>query len=447
MTDITRQFARYICASRFDTLPQAVRHAGARAFVNYVGCAAGGAQEPDVKLMSEVLAEFNGAKEATVIGRPERLDVLNATFINSMSSAALAFNDTHFTSVAHPTSPVAAALLALAERQPMSGRDLLHALILGVEVQCRVGNILTVPPAECAVGLSMQGLVGSIGAAVGAAKALGLDETATAVAIGLAANQSAGIREAQSTMASHLTPGHAARCGLLSALLAARGFECSDTMIEGVKGFGVSFSSNPNYAAGVDKLGEAFEIVTLAYKPYPSGFVIHPVIDACLEIVQQPGFDAAQIERVDLIVNPLAGKLTDIVTPKDRGQALVSLQHWTAAALMFKAGGIAEVSDEVVRDPAVAAMRHKVKFTGDEKIGREAARVRVTFKGGKVLEAAVENCRGSVKRPLSDEDITTKTRAQLQMVYPAATAEKILDQSWRIADCASTGDYCSLLRS
>jgi len=447
MKDVTRQFARYVCASQFDRLPQAVRHEGARAFVNYVGCAAGGSQEPDVKLMTEMLAEFNGAKEATIIGRPERLDVLNTTFINSMSSAALAFNDTHFTSVAHPTSPVGAALLALAERHPLSGRDLLHALILGVEVQCRVGNILTVPPAECAVGLSMQGLVGSIGAAVGAAKALGLDETATAVAIGLAANQSAGIREAQSTMASHLTPGHAARCGLLSAFLAARGFECSDTMIEGVKGFGVSFSSNPNYAAGVDKLGEVFEIVTLAYKPYPSGFVIHPVIDACLEIVQQPGFDAAQIERVDLTVNPLAGKLTDIVTPKDRGQALVSLQHWTAAALMFKAGGIAEVSDEVVRDPAVAAMRHKVSFTGDDKLGREAAKVRVTLKGGKVLEAAVESCRGSIKRPLSDEDITTKTRAQLQMVYPAAATERILDASWRIAECPKMADYCKLLVS
>ena len=168
--------ARYVQSSQFDALPPAVRHEGARAFVNWIGCAAGGSSEPDVQLVLQLLSEFNGAKEATVVGRSERLDTLNAAFINSMSSAALAFNDTHNPTVAHPTSPVAAALLALAERRPMTGRELLHALILGIEIQCRVGNILCVPPAECQVGLSTQGLLGGIGAAVAAAKAMGLDE-------------------------------------------------------------------------------------------------------------------------------------------------------------------------------------------------------------------------------------------------------------------------------
>src|SRR3990172_3794807 len=202
--------------------------------------------------MLDIRAGFNGSKEATVVGRRERLDVLNAAFINSMSSSALAFNDTHFTTVAHPTSPVAAALLALAERRPMTGRELLHALILGIEIQCRVGNILCFAPAKCQVGLSMQGLVGAIGAAVAAGKVLALDEKGMATAIGLAANQASGLREAQSTMGSHFTPGHAARCGLMAALLAARGFACSDTMIEGAKGFAVSFASRPNLDAAVD---------------------------------------------------------------------------------------------------------------------------------------------------------------------------------------------------
>jgi 2-methylcitrate dehydratase PrpD len=442
LKNITRMLSRYVCASRLEDLPAAVRHEGLRAFVNYIGCAAGGSQEEDVTLMVRFLAEFNGRAEATLVGRGERLDSLNAAFVNSMSSAALAFNDTHFASVAHPTSPVAAALLALAEKQPLTGKDLLHALVLGVEIQCRVGNILCTPPAQSAVGLSVQGLVGGIGAAVAAGKVLGLDETGMATAIGLAANQASGLRQAQSTMGSHFTPGHAARCGLTAALLAAHGFECSDSMIEGGKGFAVSFAQHGNLDAAVDKLGEQFEIATLAYKPYPSGVVIHPIIDACLEIAKARSFESAEIERIELTLNPLAAQLTDLVYPKDRGQALVSLQHWTATTLHYKAAGIAHVSNAMVRDPAIGALRHKVVFSNDASVAREAAFVRVVLKDGSDVKAEVQHCRGSVERPLNDQDVTDKTRGQLQTVYPPHRAEQILAQSWDIEACNLVEPFC-----
>jgi 2-methylcitrate dehydratase PrpD len=445
MTDVTRALARYACDSRYETLPPAVRHEGLRAFVNYIGCAAGGAREDNVVLMLKFLGEFNGAVQATVIGHREKLDALNAAFINSMSSAALAFNDTHYATVAHPTSPVAAALMALAEYrpQPLSGRELLHALILGVEIQCRVGMILVTPPAQSAVGLSMQGIVGGIGAAVAAGKVLGLDEAHMAVAMGLAVNQSAGLRQAQSTHASHFSPGHAARCGLQAALLAERGFECSDNMIEGFKGFAVSFAREPNLAAATDRLGEVFEISTLAYKPYPAGVVIHAIIDACLEIVQRSEFDAARIARVELDLNPLAGKLTDLMDPKDRGQALVSLQHWTAATLIGKAAGVAQVSDAALHDAAIRALRHKVTYNNVESVGREAAHVRVLLDNGAKLEARVAHCRSSSERPLTDDDITAKTRAQLQTVYAPADCERLLAQSWQLEVCAGVAQYCA----
>lgn len=445
MTDITRILARYAAQSRYEALPQAVRHEGLRAFVNYLGCAAGGAREDNVVMMLKFLAEFNGGAHATVIGHREKLDVLNATFVNCMSSAALAFNDTHYATVAHPTSPVAAALLALGERQPLLGRELLHALILGVEIQCRVGLMLVTPPAQSAVGLSMQGIAGGIGAAVAAGKVLGLDEVHMAVAMGLAANQSAGLRQAQATMASHFTPGHSARCGVQAALLAQRGFECSDNMLEGFKGYAVSFAREPNFAAAVSKLGETFEISALAYKPYPAGVVIHPIIDACLEIVREPGFDVANIVRVELDLNPLAAKLTNLMDPKDRGNALVSLQYWTAATLLHKAAGLAQISDEALRDPAIRALRHKVSYNDVDSMGKEAARVRVVMVDGAQFAASVSDCRGSVNRPMSDDDITTKTLGQLQTAYPAAKSARILDASWAMESCASVSGFCQLL--
>ncbi len=448
MKDITRILSRYVCDSRFDALPAAVQHEGVRAFVNWMGCAAGGSREDDVLLMRDHLAEFNGAADTTVVGHRAQIDSLNAAFINSMSSGALAFNDTHFTTVAHPTAPVVAVLLALAQRQAMTGKQLLHALILGVEVQCRVGNILCVPPAESHVGLSMKGLAGVIGGAVAAGKALGLDEQGMTAAIGHAANQAAGLREAQSTMASHFTYGHGARCGLTAALLAARGFDCSDSMIEGAKGFAVSFGTRPNLDVAVDKLGEAFEMSSIAYKPYPSGFVVHPIIDACLEIARTPSFDPAQIAhiaRVELSANPLAEKLTNRVAPRDRGQALVSFQHWAAVSLIYQAAGIAQVTDAVVNEPRVETLRHKVTCTSDASLGREAARARVVFDNGKILEARVAHCRGSVQRPLTDDDVSEKALAQLRTVYPARAADDILAHCWRIGACDTVAPLCQRL--
>ncbi len=445
MTGITRALARFVVQSKYDTLPPAIKHEGVRAFVNWVGCAAGASREDVIRRALDVLTEFNGAASTTVVGRREKLDALNAAFINSMSSAVLAYNDTHFATVAHPTSPVGAALLALAERQPMTGKQLVHALVLGNEIQCRIGNIVSTPPAECAIGLSMAGLVGGIGVAVAAGVVMGFDEDTMATAIGLATNQSAGLREAHATMGGQFIQGHTARCGLMAALLAARGFTCNDTMIEGPKGFAVSFGTRPQMEAALDRLGQAWEISTLAYKPYPSGFVIHPIIDACLDIAQKNTYNAAQIERIELTVNPMAVQLCNRPAPKIRNQALVSLQHWAAVSLIYKAAGIAEIADPILHDPLVASLRGKVMATTDAAVGREAASARVVFKDGKSLQANVKDCRGSANRPLTDEDISAKTRDQLRIAFPEKTAAHILAESWKIETYPLVEPFCKLL--
>lgn len=328
MTTIARALARYAVKTNFDELPRAVQHEGARGFVNFIGCAADGSTEEVVSRMMDALAGFDGEAKVTVIGRRARLDALNAAMINSLSSAALSFNDTHYVTVAHPTSPVGAAALAAAERNPVSGKQFVTAFILGVELQCRVGMVLCKLPAEVSVGLSMQGLVGGVGAAVAAAKIMGFDEDAMCRAIGHAINQSAGLREAHATMGSPFTPAHAARCGLFAAYLTRAGVTISDSMIEGVKGFAVTYGQRSIPRAAIDRLGEKFEILDLAYKPYPSGFVTHPVIGVCLEVARNHRFDLADIERVEVAINPLTVALCNRPEPKDRAQAMVSFQHW-----------------------------------------------------------------------------------------------------------------------
>ena len=445
MNNITRDLARFAVNSTFDDMPQNVQHEGVRAFANYIGCAAGGANEEVVSKMIETMSEFNGKNDTVIIGRSIKLDALNAALINSLSSAALAFNDTHYATVAHPTSPVGAALVSMAIRRKVSGKALIHALVLGDEIQCRVGNIVVTPPAEVAVGLSMAGLVGCIGAAVAAGKVMDFTEDQMTTAIGIAANQSAGLREAHATMSSWFTPGNAGRAGLWAALLAARGYTCADTMIEGVKGFAVSFGVRPQMDAALEGLGKKWEMLDVAYKPYPCGFVIHPVIDACLALVDKHSFDARQIARVELTVNPLCVQLCNRPAPKLRSQAMVSFPHWTAACLLHKAAGLPQVTEAMVHDTDMAVLRAKIIATADENTSREAAHVKVVMQDGKSFEAHCDHARGTQARPMTDADISEKTRLQLELVFDNAKSQRIVDDCWRITNAPDSAPFCNAL--
>ncbi len=173
--------------------------------------------------------------------------------------------------------------------------------------------------------------------------------------------------------------------------------------------------------------------------------MIHPVIDACLEIVKSGVLDAENIERIELTVNPLAVKLCDIMNPGGRNQGLVSMQHWAVMTLTHGAAGIAQVTDALVRDAVVSGLRRKVVHTATESMPWIAANVRVLLKDGKQLQGGVQHCRGSSGRPLTDDDLTAKARGQLRTAYPDAKAERILAQSWRIEECPRVDAFCKQL--
>jgi 2-methylcitrate dehydratase PrpD len=318
-------------------------------------------------------------------------------------------------------------------------------VVLGDELCCRIGNILCTPPAECNVGLSTTGLLGCIGAAIAAGKVMGFNEDQMATAIGIAANQSAGIREAHASMASWFTPGNAARSGLWAAFLAERGYTCPDTMIEGVKGFAVSFASNPQMGVALKGIGEQWEILELAYKPYPCGVVVHPIIDACLDITAKHSFDARDITRVDVTVDPLCLQLCNRPQPKIRPQAMVSFPHWTATTLMHKEAGLPQVTEAMVHDTDIAALRAKVVAHADDKIGREAALVKVTMKDGRTFEALCEHALSTPQNPMTDAHIAEKTRLQMEIAFDKDKARRVADECWRVATLADVAPFVQSL--
>ena len=439
MTDVTRQLAAFAVETDYGALPEPVRREGPRAFLNWLGCCLGGARDPAMAAAMAAFAQLGEAPQASVLGRGRRLDMASAALLNCMASSLNAFDDTHLESVIHPTGPVAGALLALAERRPVGGRDFLAALLVGIEVECRVANMLTRPPAECDVGLYMTGIVGGIGAAAGAGRLLGLDCQRMIWALGIAAAQAGGFRELHPTMCLGFVPGNGARSGLMAALLAEQGLTGADTALEGPRGFAHVLAHPPNLEAAVAGLGTQYEVLGNAYKPYPCGIVIHPAIDACLDLAEAHRIAPDAIEHIALEVHPLTLVLCDRPKPNNRNEALVSLYHWVAAAFVDRAAGLAQSRDARVRDPALARIRARTKAQGNERLGRDEVKARVTLADGRVLDAHVAHARGSLQRPMSDSDLEAKFRGQAQGVLAAECLDRLVELCWRIESSADVG--------
>jgi 2-methylcitrate dehydratase PrpD len=405
---------------------------------NWMGCVFGGCREPAVAIAAAVAAETGGAPQASIIGGQQRTDVAGAAFLNCLSSSILAFDDTHLATVTHPTGPVAAALFAFSEKQAISGEDFLNALALGIEIQCRMSNVLLLPPANPNLGLYVTGLTGPIGAAVALGRVLGLDEQRMVWAIGLAATQAAGFRETHGTMVAGFVPAHAARSGVSAAMLAARGFTCSDCTLESAKGFVGVFSSDADPGRAVEGLGHRFELLSNTYKPYPCGIVIHPSIDACLDIANRLDCNAV-IAVAALRVHPLALTLTGQREPKTPLEAQVSLFHWAAAALLHRSAGLPEMQQTCIDDPAIAPLRARIVATPDPALGRDQAIAEVELTSGATLCAHVEHARGSLSRPMTDPELDTKFTAQTCPRLGRDRTERLLSLCRDISRLQSVG--------
>src|SRR6202011_4866649 len=242
----------------------------------------GGCRNEAVEILLAALADCFGPPHATIIGRSERTDALTATFFNAVSANVLDFDDTHLRTVIHPTAPVAPGLFALAERRPIAGAALLHAFVLGVEVECRIGNALS--PGHYRRGWHITATCGVLGAAAAAGKLLGLDTARMGWALGAAATQSSGLIENLGTMSKSVGVGNSARNGLAAALYAERGLSGPDQPLEGPRGLAAVMGEDVDLSSVTHGLGDSWELMQNAYKPYPCGVVLHPVIDACLEL-------------------------------------------------------------------------------------------------------------------------------------------------------------------
>lgn len=421
----------------------AVDHEAHRTFMNWLGCAVGAARHEASDAALAAVGMLQPAAQASVLGRKEKVDMASAALVNGITSHTFDFDDTHLKTIIHPAGPVASAVLALAEHSGASGRDLIDALVLGIDVSCRVGNAMY--PEHYDRGWHITGSTGTLGAAAACARLLKLDVQKTAMALGIAASQPVGMREQFGTMTKPFHPGGAARAGLMSALLAQHGYTASPKALEAPRGMMQTVSTKNDWSEITGELGQRFEISFNSYKPFACGIVIHPSIDACAQLRAQ-GVTPAQVERIELKVHSLVLELTGKKEPADGLQAKFSVYHGCAAGLSFGRAAEEEFSDEVVNRADMVALRRKVVATVDDSIDEASADVTAVLTDGRRVHVFVEHAIGSLQNPMTDAMLEAKFHGLSDAVLGAAGTTELIQACWAVGEAADLRALTALAR-
>jgi 2-methylcitrate dehydratase PrpD len=439
---VTEQLAKFVATHPTRGWSDAVDAEAHRTFANWVGCAIGPSSHETVEAALGAVQELQPAPQASLLGRREKVDMASAALVNGISSHTWDFDDTHLKTIIHPAGPVAPAALALAQHLGLSGRALIDALVLGVEVSCRVGNAIY--PDHYDRGWHITGTTGMLGSAAACSRLLGLDAARTQMALGIAASQPTGLREQFGTMTKPFHPGGAARVGLMSALMAKHGYTASRRALEAPRGLMQVFSDKTDWREITHNLGGdsgSWEIALNTYKPFACGIVIHPSIDGCVQLRNEHGLTADNIASITLRVHSLVLELTGKKTPADGLQSKFSVYHSCAAGIIFGQAGEHEYTDEVVNRPDVLALRAKVTAIVDDSVSEASADVSIQTTDGRTLHVFVKNAIGSVERPMSNELLRAKFAGQSEPVLGAAKTARAWELALGIAQCADLREF------
>ena len=441
--EVTARLAEFVADASWDDIPARVRHEAKRSLLNHFAVALGGCNDEVVDRVSRVL-DRPGTASATVIGRGERRDAWDAAYINAISANVLDFDDTHAPTIIHPTAPVAPPLFAHAETATLSGRDLLLAFIVGVEVECRLG--VAVSPGHYRRGWHITSTCGVFGAAAAMSKAIGLDARRVGWALGNASAGSSGLIETLGFMSKSLGVGGSARNGWLASIFAANGVSGPERPLEGARGFlGVMGDNDARDDASiVAGLGDRWALTENTYKPYPCGVVLNPVIEACLAIRATGGFDARDIDSIVVTGNPLLAERADRPDVQFGRESQVSAQHGVAVVFVTGRAGAAEFSDDAVRDPVVRSIYPRVRVVRDASYPIESATVELRLRSHAPVSRTVACARGSLGAPLDDDDLERKLAALALHGGFGDDIRPLADAVWNIDSEADAGRIVAL---
>jgi 2-methylcitrate dehydratase PrpD len=426
---LTKTLCGHFAAAQYGDLSAAAVRETRRGVLDWIGCALAGSGHKTIGTLLSVLQDVSGRPQATVFGRGLKLGLLEAPVANGQMGHVLDYDDTHMGGVVlHTSSPVLAALFALAERKPVSGQDFMLDYAIGFEAGVRTGRTA---PGHHKGGWHLTGTLGTIAAGAAAGKLIKLDRQKLTYTLGIAATQSAGMQQNRGTMCKSFHAGKAAANGILSALLAERGFDSTQEIVEGKKGFCRIYSDVAEPEQLTAGLGQGWLIESNGHKPYACGVVLHPMIDAVVALRDRAAIEPTSVDEIAVRVHPLVLSITGVVEPTTGLQSKFSTVHSAAVALIDGTAGIAQYSDAKATDPTVAALRRKVTAMADESLRKDEAYAAITI-GGQRHEVHIAHASGTAANPMSDEAIAAKFIANATPAIGRARAERARDIVWSL---------------
>jgi 2-methylcitrate dehydratase PrpD len=413
-------------------VPSEATRAAQTAWLDTIGVMLAGSVEPPARMVQNVCTTEGAQGKCHVLGTALATGAASAALANGTAAHALDYDDMCFVSLAHPSAPLVAAALAAGELTGVSGRSLLEAYVVGFEIECIVGR--AVNPSHYARGWHCTSTLGSIGAAAAVARLRGLDATAAAHAVAIAASAACGLKENFGTMVKPLHAGLAARNGVTAAFLAAEGFTASRAAVDGPQGFVAATSDESrDLTSLLGGLGSRWEIIEtgVTVKLYPSCAATHPSLDALLDLRRQHRFQADDVESIEIAVDAVTPTVLIYSNPRGGLEAKFSMQFCAAAAAVMGRVGIDTFDDARVGDPAIRRLQSRVVVRVDEALGESApaltqAHVTVKLTGGAVLSARADGARGYPERPASPEELDAKFRACASRAADPETVEDAL---------------------
>ncbi len=448
--NVTTILADFVAKSRWEDCPASAVAAARGAILDCLGVMLAGSREPSARILQAVTLAEGGSPLCTVVGAGRRTGAVWAALCNGTAAHALDFDDTNFLLLGHPSAPVLAATLAAGELALADGQALVHAFLLGFEVETTVAAVIN--PAHYDHGWHATCTLGTLGAAAAAARLLGLDTAQIRTALAVAASQSSGLKENFGTMTKPFHAGHAARSGVLAALLAREGWTASEQALEGPQGFFNVLGAGPRRLEVLDTLGAPWKILSsgVAVKPYPSCACTHSIIDGALELRRAHGIRPEDVAEVTVGVNALVPRILIHSDPRSGLEAKFSAEFSAAAALCEGRVGIATFRDDKTRDPAIRALMPRVRMRVDPDIPGDLerhmwTRVTVLLRDGRSWSVGPREVPGHPSNPLTAEALREKFEECARLALPADRVDSVRQMVESLETCPDLRSLTAIL--
>jgi 2-methylcitrate dehydratase PrpD len=446
----TQEVANFVVRTRYRDIPQDVVQLARGFILDGLGVALVGSTDECSRIVQNHIRRNAARGESSILGTSLVAPAAKAALANGVAGHAMDYDDTQLSTskeavyglLTHPTTPVLAAVLAIGEKEKISGQEFVLAYILGVEVECRIAD--AIHPRHYQSGFHSTATMGGLGAAMAVGKILRFKEEQLIRTLGIAASMAAGLRENFGTMTKPLHAGRAAENGVNAALLARDGFTAATNILEARRGFFNAMAGGYDESKISGRLGSPYFMKEpgISIKPYPSGSLSHPAQDLILDLVRQHDLKAADIERIDVGTNSNVPNALIYPMPKTALEGKFSIPFCMAIAALERKAGIAQFQDRKVRDKKVIELMKRVTLYVDdelEKLGYDQvrSRIRVTLKNGRMIEGRYDVARGHPEKPMSWAELGEKFRDCAAPVLPDKNAEDVVEVVARVEELKS----------